>query len=153
MNRKLTLKDLGAENCINLLQPVRCECGCGGYGQIILETEQDVVDLAGTFLGDEDCEHAYIFALTNGGICGAFTDEEGVHAFSMASLNGDDLKMDFDEQIEFVKYMIREIEPHCIGVMQHTEDNRYRIVMEDVYDRKVIKGVKAKRKRRNPYLN
>lgn len=25
MNRKLTLKDLGADNCINLLQPIKCE--------------------------------------------------------------------------------------------------------------------------------
>ena len=135
MNKKLTLKDLGAENCINLLQPMKCECGCGGYGQIVLETRQDVVDLAGTFLEDEECEHAYIFALTNDGVCGAFTDEDGVHAFSMVSSNGDDFKMNFNEQVELVNDMVREIEPHCIGVMQHTENNRYRIVMETVYDR------------------
>ena len=150
MNRKLTLKDLGAENCINLLQPIKCECGCGGYGQIILEIKQDVIDLAGTFLEDEECEHAYIFALTESGVCGAFTDEEGVHAFSMVSSNGEEFKMEFDEQVELVRDMIREIEPHCIGVMQHAEDNRYRIVMENVYDKHTSKKVKVRRV--NPYI-
>lgn len=136
MNKKLTLKDLGAQNCINLLQPMKCECGCGGYGQIILKTRQDVVNLAGIFLEDEDCEHAYIFALTNDGVCGAFTDEDGVHAFSMVSSQDScDLKMDFDEQVELIRDMVKEVKPHCIGVMQHTENNRYRIVMETIYDK------------------
>ena len=135
MSKKLTLKDLGAEKCINMLQPIKCECGCGCYGLLILETKQDVVDFAGTMLEEKDCEHAYIFAITNNDIRGAFTDEEGVHAFSMVSKDGSDLTMSFEEQVELVKDMVEVIKPHCIGVIQHTEDNHYRIVMENIYDK------------------
>lgn len=134
MNKKLTLKDLGADKCINLLQPIKCNCGCGGYGQAILETKQDVVDLAGTLLGDEECEHAYIFMITNDDVRGAFTDENGVHAFVMVNPDGEEIAMCFKKQVELVKDMIKEIKPHCIGVFQHTENNRYRVVMETVYD-------------------
>lgn len=147
MKKRLTLKDLGAEKCINLLQPIRCECGCGNYGELVLETTQDVVDFAGTLLEDVDCEHAYIFALTRHGVAGAFTDESGVHAFIMADEHGDEIQMDFDEQIEVIKHIIQESEPHCVGCIQHTKNNRYRIVMETIYDRKEKNNGKTNNRR------
>lgn len=135
MNKKLTLKDLNAENCHNLLQPIKCECGCGHYSELVLKTNQDIIDLAGSLLKDEDCEHAYIFALTEDNVCGAFTDENGIRAFTTVDSNGDECVMDFDEQIDLIKNMIASIEPHCIGVLQHTANDCYRIVMETIYDK------------------
>ena len=60
MNKKLTLKDLGAENCINLLQPIKCECGCDEYANIVIKDEEDynVFTVAGSLLEETDCKHA-----------------------------------------------------------------------------------------------
>lgn len=160
MNRKLTLKDLGAENCINLLQPVRCECGCGGYANMIIKDEEDynVFTVASSLLADTDCCHAWIFVIEDWAISGAYTTEnddgEQIIQLFTTAVDANDHLVDFEHQVEFAKALIKNIEPHCIGVLQHTGDGTFRVVMEDVYDRRVIKGVKAKRKKRkNPYLN
>ena len=159
MNRKLTLKDLGAENCINLLQPVRCECGCGGYGNIIIKDEEDynVFTVAGSLLADTDCCHAWIFVIEDWAISGAYTteDEEGeqIIQYFTTAVDENDHIIDFEHQVEFARAMIEDIEPHCIGVLQHTGDGTFRVVMEDIYENKRVFKVKAKKKKRNPYLN
>ena len=43
--KKLTLKDLGASKCINLLQPMKCECGCGEYANFIIKDEKDYLHI------------------------------------------------------------------------------------------------------------
>lgn len=155
MNRKLTLKDLGAEHCVNLLQPIRCECGCGGYGNIIIKDEEDynVFTVAGSLLADTDCCHAWIFVIEDWAISGAYTteDDEGeqIIQYFTTAVDENDHIIDFEHQVEFAKSMIEDIEPHCIGVLQHRGDGLFRIVMEDIYDRKVVKA----KRRKNPYLN
>ena len=145
MFRRLTLKDFGAEKCVNLLQPIKNDHG--SYGYAILETKQDVVNLAGTLLEDTDCSNAWIFMLMKHSICGAFTDEDGVHAFSVSNQDGDDMIMNLDDQIKYIKSVVKEQKPHCIGIMQNTEDNLYRVVMETIYDKRVIRNGKIKQRR------
>ena len=78
MNKKLTLKDLGAENCINLLQPIKCECGCGGYANTVIGDDEDcnVFTVAGSLLEDTDCTHAWIFVMEGRSVSGACTVED-----------------------------------------------------------------------------
>lgn len=133
MNKKLILKDLGAENCVNMLQPIKC-CD-DGYALAILETKQDIVNMAGSLLEEQDCKHACVFVIRDNGITCAYTDEEGVSVFSIEPQNNENPIMDLDKQVEIVKDIIEEVEPHCIGVMQHTENNLYRTVMETIYDK------------------
>ena len=136
MNKKLTLKDLGAEKCINLLKPIKCECGCGGYANMIIKDEEDynVFTVAGSLLSNTDCEHAWIFILEDWIVSGAFTTEEGVRYFSTAETRKPFVNL--EEQIEFVKGLIEDIQPHCIGVLQQTENGTFRVVADRIYDRR-----------------
>lgn len=136
MNRKLTLKDFGAEKCINLLKPIKCECGCGGYANMIIKDEEDynVFTVAGSLLQDTDCNHAWIFVIEDWAISGACTTDEGVRYFSTAGKRQPFVNL--EEQIKFVKELIREEQPHCIGILQHTEDNCFRVVTDRIYDRR-----------------
>jgi hypothetical protein len=136
MNKKLTLKDLGAEKCINLLQPMKCECGCGSYANMIIKDEEDynVFTVAGSLLSETDCEHAWIFILEDWIVSGAFTTEEGIQYFSTAETRKPFVNL--EEQVEFVKGLIEDIQPHCIGVLQQTENGTFRVVTDKIYDRR-----------------
>lgn len=128
--KKLTLKDLGAESCINLLKPIKCDCGCGHYAYPILERHEDFCQMAGSLLEDVDCNAACIIILTKHQVYFSFKNENGINLFSSSS----EYKMDLDEQIEFAQEVIEEFAPHCIGIMQHKGENCYRTVMETIYD-------------------
>ena len=136
MNKKLTLRDLGAEKCINLLKPIKCECGCGGYANMIIKDEEDynVFTVAGSLLSDTNCEHAWIFILENWIVSGACTTENGIQYFSTAGKR--EPFVNLEEQVEFVKGLIEDIQPHCIGVLQQTENGTFRVVTDKIYDRR-----------------
>lgn len=136
MDRKLTLRDLGAEKCINLLKPMKCECGCGGCANMIIKDEEDynVFTVAGSLLSDTDCEHAWIFILENWIVSGACTTENGIQYFSTAGKR--EPFVNLEEQVEFVKGLIEDIQPHCIGVLQQTDNGTFRVVTDKVYDRR-----------------
>lgn len=136
MNKKLTLRDLGAEKCINLLKPIKCECGCGGYANMIIKDEEDynVFTVAGSLLSDTDCEHAWIFILENWIVSGACTTENGIQYFSTAGKR--EPFVNLEEQVEFAKGLIEDIQPHCIGVLQQTENGTFRVVTDKIYDRR-----------------
>lgn len=135
MYKKLTLKDLGAENCTNLLKPIKCECGCGGYANMIIKDEEDynVFTVAGSLLSDTDCEHAWIFILEDWIVSGAFTTERGIRYFSTAETRKPFANL--KEQVEFIRGLIKDIQPHCIGVLQKTRNGIFRVVTDRVYDR------------------
>lgn len=136
MNKKLTLRDLGAEKCINLLKPMKCECGCGGYANLIIKDEEDynVFTVAGSLLSDTDCEHAWIFVLEDWIVSGACTTENGIQYFSTAGKR--EPFVNLEEQVEFVKGLIEDIQPHCIGILQQTENGTFRVVTDRIYDRR-----------------
>lgn len=136
MNKKLTLRDLGAEKCINLLKPMKCECGCGGYASLIIKDEEDynVFTVAGSLLSDTDCEHAWIFILEDWIVSGACTTEDGIQYFSTAGKR--EPFSSLEEQVKFVKGLIRDVQPHCIGVLQQTEKGVFRVVTDKIYDRR-----------------
>lgn len=135
--KKLTLKDLGADKCINLLQPVRCDCGCGGYAEMIIKDEEDynVFTVAGSLLSETDCNNAWIFIMEDWIVSGACTSEDGIQYFTTAIPENEEPITDFDEQVEFVKSIIEDVKPHCIGVLQQTETGNFRVVADRVYDR------------------
>ncbi len=136
MYRKLTLKDLGAEKCVNLLKPMKCECGCGGYANLIIEDEEDynVFTVTGSLLAETDCNHAWIFVIESWAISGAYTSDEGIQYFTTAIPENKEPIIDFDEQVEIVKDIIKDVKPHCVGVLQITEDGSFRVVTDRVYD-------------------
>ena len=147
MNRKLTLRDLGAENCINLLQPIKCECGCGGYANMIIKNEEDynVFTVAGSLLEETDCEHAWIFVMEGWAVSGAYTSEDGIKYFSTATPENETPIASFEEEVALVKSLIEDIEPHCVGVLQRTENDTFRVVSDEIYDKPKTKKVKVRK--------
>ena len=133
--KKLTLADLGAENCINLLKPVKCDCGCGGYGNSIIEDENGEYNpfaFANMILENEECQHAFVFVISDWDVSGAFTSEDGIKFFTTAENGAFD---NADDTVACVREMIKEFEPHCVGILQYTgSDNAYRVVTDVVYD-------------------
>lgn len=136
MDRKLTLKDLGAENCINLLEPMMCPCGCGHYIEIVINDREDdnVFTLANALLEEIDCNHAWIFIMEGWAVSGAYTSDDGIQYFTTAITENEKPFTDFNERVELVKSIVEDVEPHCIGVLQHTKDNCFRIVTDKIYD-------------------
>jgi hypothetical protein len=113
---------------------------------MIIKDEEDynVFTVAGSLLSETDCEHAWIFILEDWIVSGAFTTEEGIRYFSTAGTREPFTSL--EEQIGFIKELIREEQPHCIGVLQHTEGDCFRIVTDRIYEnRGAVNGKKNKR--------
>lgn len=148
MDRKLTLRDLGAEKCINLLQPMKCPCGCGNYVEIVInDNENDnVFTIAKALLEETDCNHAYIFILEGWAVSGANTSDDGIKYFTTAIPENEEPLTDFNERVELVKSIIKDVKPHCIGVLQHTKDNCFRVVTDKIYDRQGDANGKSKKR-------
>lgn len=137
MSKKLTLRDLGADKCINLLKPMKCPCGCGHYAEMVIGDEEDnnVFTIANALLEETDCKNAWIFIIESWAISGAYTGEDSIKYFTTATPENDKPMLDFDERVEFVKEIISDVKPHCIGVLQQTDSGGFRVVDEKVYDR------------------
>lgn len=133
--KKLTLEDLGAEDCINLLKPVKCPCGCGGYANPIIVDEEGEFNpfaFATMVLENEECRHAFVFVISDWDVSGAFTCEDDIKYFTTV---GNGVFEYADDAVACVRNMIEEFEPHCVGILQYTgSDNAYRVVDDVVYD-------------------
>lgn len=136
MNKKLTLRDLGAEKCINLLKPMKCPCGCGHYAEMVIGDGKDdnVFTVANALLEETDCNNAWIFIIENWAISGAYTSKDGIKYFTTAVPENEEPMIDFNERVEFVKEIITDAKPHCVGVLQQMESGGFRVVDKKVYD-------------------
>ena len=132
--KRLTLKDLHAKDCINLLEPMKCDCGCGGYLYPVFKGQDDCIEAAGSLLDDIDCNHAMTFIMTDSNVIFAYKCEDGISVYSSDWSD----EFDLNDQIDFVAGIIEKIQPHCIGVLQSIGDGTYRIVTDEVYDRDKI---------------
>lgn len=128
--RKLTLKDLHAEDCNNILKPVKCPCGCGGYIYPVFEGHQDYIDAMASLLDEVECNNAIMIIMTDISVYFAHKGEEKINVFSLPK----EYEMNLDKQIDFVIEIIESFNPHCIGILQYRINDTYRIVMDEIYD-------------------
>lgn len=113
---------LNAEN--NFLQAPICRCGCGGYGDLVLDTKQDLYDLIYTLLNEYDCEHCAIFAvcLDNTIVMGAKLSD-GIKIYTS----------EFKEKSKcytMIAWTQEDFEFHCYGLIEQIDVDTYRIVMK-----------------------
>ena len=122
-NCKTTFASCGLDKSKNFLQAPICECGCGGYMNIILKTEQDLYDFINILLDDHECNHCAIFALQNGGtaVFGAKL-EDGIQFYRLNN-NGCNVK-------KIIAEMEIDFEFHCYGLLEQVEETIYKIVMD-----------------------
>ena len=123
MNKtKTTFEFYGLDKENNFLQAPKCECGCGGYAGLILETDNDVCSFIHTMLEEHDCEHCGIFAFK----------KNGVDMLMGLKLDGE-IKC-YKGQVDGVEGSLVDIQNklklHCYGILEQVDNDLYSIVMD-----------------------
>lgn len=131
MCKKLTLKDFGASHCSNLLNPIKCDCGCGGYMEILLSGKKERLAFARDILESIDYGDGAVFIISFWDICGAILCDDGI-----ALLESTEPCESLEGQVESIKRIIKELDLQSIGIFQYTEGNQYRVVTNRIYDRR-----------------
>lgn len=120
---RMTFKFCGLNQKNNFLQAPICECGCGHYANLVLDTDDDVCGFMYTMLEEHDCEHCGIFAFKQ---------------------NGEDMLMGLKLSGEVNCYHVKvnrgvkgslsdiqkDLQLHCYGLLEQVDDNLYSIVMD-----------------------
>ena len=122
-NTKLTFKLCGLNSGNNFLQAPKCECGCGEYANLVLETDDDVCGFMHTMLEEHDCEHCGIFAFK----------QNGVDMLMGLKLDGEIkcYKVQVQGGVEGSLIDIQnELQLHCYGILEQVGGNLYSIVMD-----------------------
>lgn len=122
-NNKMTFKFYGLDAENNFLQAPICECGCGQYANLVLETDDDVFGFMYAMLEEHECLHCGIFAFKQNGehvLIGLKLDGE-IQCY-IAKINGDikDSLIDIQDDLQL----------HCYGLLEQVDDNLWSIVMD-----------------------
>ena len=124
MNKtKITFEFCGLNKENNFLQAPKCECGCGGYAGLILETDNDVCSFMHTMLEEHDCEHCGIFAFKKNSadmLMGLKLDGE-IKCYEVQVQGGSEGPL-VDIQ--------NELKLHCYGILEQVDNDLYSIVMD-----------------------
>lgn len=123
----ITTKDLGITSKLNILKPVKCECGCGGYMNLMLETEQDVIDFLGTVIVEDDCDRILGVAIRK--------DEYIV----MEQISETEVQPYFLKKnlpLNAIGEMFKTLDFHCYAIIEEVEDGAYRFVTDKLYDKR-----------------
>ena len=120
---KITFKICGLNSKNNFLQAPICECGCGEYANLVLETDNDVYGFMHTMLEEHDCEH-----------CGIFAFKKDYEEMLMGLKLSGEIKC-YKAKIEGeVKKSLIDIQDtlqlHCYGLLEQVGDGLYSIVMD-----------------------
>lgn len=119
---KITFKTCGLNSKNNFLQAPVCECGCGEYANLVLETDDDVFGFMHSMLEEHDCEHCGIFAFK----------QNGKDVLMGLKLSGEikcyKAKVDGGVK-ESLSDIQKELQLHCYGLLEQVGDDLYSIVM------------------------
>ena len=124
VKNQTTFEYYGLDINKNFLQAPKCECGCGGYAGIVLETDQDVSDFVYTMLDEYECNHCGIFVLkkNNDILMGLKLDGE------IKCYAGEKSGQDKNDKI-FADIQ-KELDLHAYGLLEQISDDTYKIIME-----------------------
>ena len=120
---KITFKLCGLNSKKNFLKAPICECGCGEYANLILETDNDVYGFMHTMLEEHDCEHCGIFVFK----------KNGKDVLMGLKLSGEvkcyQAKIDGKTKGSLADIQ-RDLQLHCYGLLEQIADDLYSIVMD-----------------------
>lgn len=119
-----TFKTYGLKASNNFLEAPKCECGCGSYANLVLETNEDLYNFIGAMLEENDCDYCGIFArkMDNTIVMGLKLDGE-IRLYSAPNENVCKAK-------EFVAWAQKDLQLHCYGLLEQVDDALYKIVMK-----------------------
>lgn len=122
LHSSITFADCGLDPKSNFLQSPKCECGCEGSTDILLDTVDDILDFCAVMVSENDCNYCVVFALDKENkLLGVVKyEDELIPIGSKKPI--DDLKE--------IGRMFYEMELHCYGLIVWDGDGKYRIVEE-----------------------
>lgn len=126
---KSTFASYGLDAKNNFLQAPRCDCGCGGYANLVLENDDDVCSFMYAMLEEHDCQRCGIFARkeNNELLIGFKLDGEiGCFKGNVSDNGFATLK----EARDCVAAMQEGLQLHCYGLLEQVDKDLYKIVMD-----------------------
>lgn len=121
---RTTFKSCGLNAKNNFLQAPKCECGCGGYANPIIESKNELCNFMGMLLADHDCQHCAIFAINKDGSAVMGVKLDGEITFMETNMKGKCVAR------RAIREMQEEFNFHCYGLLEQVSENTYRIVMD-----------------------
>ena len=115
----------------NFMSAPECECGCGGKGYLVLETEEDLFGAMHGILADHDCNQCAIFAH-------AYNDEmyAAIKLSDVEEYDGEvkECPINFlgvkKTDMDFFRELDAEFCLHCYGLMIQRHDGTWEIIEE-----------------------
>lgn len=118
---RITFEKCGLDVERNFLQAPTCECGCGTKTNLVLNTDDDVLDFCGCMCTDNECCQCAVFAITKENkLLGAVKCGEDNIQLIQSTTNTFDLKD--------IGFMAEQLELHCYGLLNWKKDNLWEIV-------------------------
>ena len=105
----------------NMLCAPVCDCGCGGKLRLVLNSKEEVMDLCGQLVYEDECDYCGVFALfRNGTVVGAVCSGDDVNTLEFTN------KADYKE----IGELADNLELHCYGLIVETMDGSWKIIEE-----------------------
>lgn len=118
----ITFETCGLNKENNFLEAPICLCGCGGKTNIVLETDDDVLDFCGAMCDENDCYHCAVFAINNENkLLAAICEGYDIHL-----VESEDVIEDYKD----IGKMFDELGLHCFGLIVSNGDGSYKVVEE-----------------------
>jgi hypothetical protein len=112
----------------NFLSAPDCDCGCGGKGNLVLKTREELFGFFNTMLSENDCDQCAIFAYGFDGQLYAglkyvtWDEENNTEKVEMTVLSTD------EENLEFFQEVDAEFGLHCYGLIIETKNGEWKII-------------------------
>lgn len=118
---RITFEKCGLDVEHNFLQTPTCECGCGGKANLVLNTDDDVLDFCGCMCADNECCQCAVFSITKENkLLGAVKCDEDHIQLIQSTTNTFDLKD--------IGFMAEQLGLHCYGLLNWKKNNLWEIV-------------------------
>lgn len=118
----ITFHMCGLDKKKNFLESPKCECGCGGKTYIILNSKEEITNLAWQLVSDNDCNCCAVFViLKDNSMVFAYRHGEDIGDISVYETNKID---DYSD----IGLMADELGLHCYGLICHVKENQYSII-------------------------
>ena len=119
-NQNMTFADCGLDIEKNFLSVSLCDCGCGGKLQPILRTKEDIIDICGELVLDNDCMQCGVFAITRWNtIIGVINMDETVRIVECSNAS---------DKCETIGEIAKKLGLYCYGLLVYVGDDTYTIV-------------------------
>ena len=132
-NRKMKIKTktnstfakYGLDVANNMLEAPICNCGCNGYMDVILPTDDEICGFMYSVLEEYECERCGIFAhKLNNEVLMAIKMDGSIVCYKAAGES-----VDAKTARDAVAAMQEDLRLHCYGLLKQVDEKSFKIIM------------------------